>query len=320
MRDFFRGICVIVLLLGLLAGGCGTAKKNESQQKLKVVATNFAAYDFARQIAKDKAEIMMLLPPGAESHIYEPTPQDMKRIQNADVFIYVGGESDAWVDKTLKAVGNNKMKIVKFMDCVTPVREVLKEGMQAEKEPAGHEHEKEEAEYDEHIWTSPLNAIKISERITAVLTEADAVNKDAYKAALQKYTEQLRILDQKFRKVVQGGKRKVIVFGDRFALRYFVDTYGLDYYAAFPGCAGETEPSASTVAFLIKRVKRDKIPVVFHMELANEKTADIICEATGARKKLFNACHNLSKNEFKKGVTYLDLMNKNVEVLREALQ
>ena len=149
--------------------------------------------------------------------------------------------------------------------------------------------------------------------------EVDEANKDDYKKNGDSYIAELEELDAKFQNVVEHAERKTIVFGDRFPLRYFAEEYGLDYYAAFPGCAEDTEPSASTIAFLIDKVKEEKIPVVYHLELSNEKMADTICESTGAKKLLFHACHNISKEDFENGVTYVELMEKNVETLQEAL-
>ena len=198
------------------------------------------------------------------------------------------------------------------------------EGMQEEEHEHEHEHEHDgeehqEEEYDEHIWTSPKNSIKIVEKLQQTFMEVDEANKDDYKKNGDSYIAELEELDAKFQNVVEHAERKTIVFGDRFPLRYFAEEYGLDYYAAFPGCAEDTEPSASTIAFLIDKVKEEKIPVVYHLELSNEKMADTICESTGAKKLLFHACHNISKEDFENGVTYVELMEKNVETLQEAL-
>lgn len=310
---------------------------NEDDNKIKVTTTIFPQYDFVREIAGDKVELSMLLKPGAESHSYEPTPQDIIEIQKSDVFIYVGGESDEWVNEILESMDTSDMKIISLMDCVETVEEEIVEGMEEEheeehEEETGEEHqedskkedeedhhETEEIEYDEHVWTSPQNAIRLVEDITNSLCEIDKTNKEIYKQNSKRYIDKLSDLDQDFQKVVSSGKRKTIVFGDRFPLRYFADAYGLKYYAAFPGCSTETEASAATVAFLIDKVKEEQIPVVFHIELSNEKMADTICEATGAKKGVFQSYHNISKDDFEKGVTLLDMMEENVESLKEAL-
>ena len=339
-------MCLLVFLLN----GCSTVKKvSTSDDKVSVVSTIFAPYDFVREVAGDKAELTMLLPPASESHSFEPTPQDIIKIQNSDVFIYVGGESDAWVNEVLESMDTSGMKIITLIDCVEVVEEEIVEGMEEEhdhedisldeehegEEQEGDEHENEEHaneehedeehadvehEYDEHVWTSPKNAKLIVQKISDVLCEVDEVNKEIYKKNTTEYLGKLDELDQAFQTVVDQSVRKTIVFGDRFPFRYFADAYGLSYFAAFPGCSTETEASAATVAFLIDKIKEEQIPVVFHVELSNQKMANTISEATDAKVLLLHACHNVSKAEFESGVTYLDLMYKNVENLKEALK
>ena len=261
----------------------------------------------------ERGEVTLLLPPGSESHSYEPTPKDIIGIQNCDLFIYVGGESDAWVADVLESVGEG-VRTVTLMDCVELLEEEHVEGMET-----GHEHEDGETEYDEHVWTSPRNAKLICEKIASALCEADPEGEAEYKAALESCSQELDELDAAFKEVVANGVRDTIIFADRFPLLYFAKAYGLEYYAAFPGCADETEPSAATVVFLIEKVREEGIPVVFHIELSNEDMADTICEETGAEKMLFSACHNVTKEQFEAGVTYLELMWANVDALREAL-
>jgi zinc transport system substrate-binding protein len=292
-------------------------RKTSEKKEISVVATIFAPFDFARQIAGDCASVTMLLPPGAEAHSFEPTPKDIIAIQNCDVFIYVGGDSDAWVTDVLNSVGNG-VRSVTLMDCVDVVEEEQVEGMEAEA-PAS-EDDSSGPEYDEHVWTSPRNAILICAKICDALCEADPANAETYRTNCDNYVTELNKLDAAFTDVVAGGVRDTIVFADRFPLRYFADAYGLSYYAAYPGCSDDAEPSAATVAFLIDKVKSENIPVVFHIELSNEELADTVCEATGAKKLLFSACHNVTKEQFESGVTYLDLMWDNVDALREALE
>lgn len=308
---------IFLMLTILLAAGCGNKPQEAKPQekKLRVVTTMFAAYDFAKNVGGDKAQVTMLVPPGTDIHAYEPTPKDIAGLEKCDVLVYVGGESDAWVDKILASLTNKKIEKVKMLEVVKPVEEEIKKGMTTHEE-AGH---KEEKEYDEHVWTSPANAKLIAAALRDVFTAKDNGNKDVYAKNCGEFTSKLTELDKKFKDIVAHGQRKVLIFGDRFPLRYFVDAYGLDYFAAFPGCAHNTEASASTVAFLINEVKQAKIPVVFHIELSNEKIAKAICEGTGAKMLQFNTCHNLSKEEFDKGTTYLDLMNRNLSVLKEAL-
>ncbi|HWS28904.1 MAG TPA: metal ABC transporter substrate-binding protein [Clostridia bacterium] len=301
--------------------GCGKAAApadNGDDGKISVVATIFPPYDFAREIAGEKADITMLLPPASESHSFEPTPQDVIKIQNCDVFIYVGGESDEWVNDVLSSMDTSNMKIVTLMDCVETVEEEIIEGMQdEEEEPA--EGEAEEPEYDEHVWTSPRNAKLIVQKISDTLCEVDPANAGSYRENTTAYLARLDELDAQFQAVMDNAARKTIVFGDRFPFRYFADAYGLECFAAFPGCSTETEASAATVKFLIDKINAEKIPVVFHIELSNEKIANAISEATGAEVKLLHACHNISKADFEAGKSYIDLMTANVEALKEAL-
>ena len=306
-------ILIALTLLCLPLAGCG-AEAAEETDGISVVATVFAPYDFARQLVGDRGEVTLLLPPGSEAHSYEPSPKDIIEIQNCDVFIYVGGVSDAWVTDVLESVGD-AVRTVTLMDCVELLEEEHVEGMEIDE----HEHDDGEVEYDEHVWTSPRNAKLICEKIAAALSEADPEGEAEYSAALEGYCAELDELDAAFTDVVANGVRNTIVFGDRFPLLYFAKAYGLEYYAAWPGCADEAEPSAATVAFLIDKVNEENIPVVFHIELSNEDMADTICEATGAEKLLFSACHNVTRAQFEEGVTYLDLMWQNVDALKEAL-
>jgi zinc transport system substrate-binding protein len=207
------------------------------------------------------------------------------------------------------------MKIISLMDCVEAVEELVVEGMQDEE---GHDNE-EESEYDEHVWTSPGNAKLIVRKITGALKEQDASNAEVYEKNMVSYLTKLTDLDASFQDMIKGAERKVFIFGDRFPFRYFADAYGLSYFAAFPGCSTETEAGAATIAFLINKIRSEKIPVVFHIELSNEKIADTICEETGAKKLLLHAVHNISKRDFDQGASYYKLMSQNVQSLKEAL-
>jgi len=315
-----KTILILLTLAAILCGlsGCKKNKatvKRGTNGKINVTVTTFPSYDFVRRIAGDKVNLTMLLPPGSESHSFEPTPKDIITIQNSAVFIHAGGESDAWVERILESINTDKMKIFTLIDAVDAVEEEIVEGMEEEEE----EEEEDEIAYDEHVWTSPRNAILIVNAITELLCETDAANAEFYRKNAQTYTDQLDELDKQFQAAVNGARRKVIVFGDRFPFRYFADAYGLTYYAAFPGCSTETEPSAATIAFLINKIKAEKIPVVFYIELSNERMADTISGETGAKKLLLHACHNVSKRDFDAGLGYLDFMRRNVENLREAL-
>ncbi|MDR0531782.1 MAG: metal ABC transporter substrate-binding protein [Oscillospiraceae bacterium] len=311
-----KRIAAIVLALpALFCFGCGQTPAQPETKQISIVTTIFAPYDFARAIAGGLAELTMLLPPGSEAHSFEPTPRDAMKIQACDVFVYVGGESDAWVGKLLDSSANAKRSVVTLMDCVQPLEEEIGEGMQALAEENGGG----EIEYDEHVWTSPKNAKRIAEKISAALCEADPANAEAYRRNTEAYLQKLSALDAEFQAIVDQAARRTIVFGDRFPFLYFTRAYGLRYAAAFPGCAAEAEASPATVVGLINKIKADRIPVVFHIELSNEKMARAIAEATGAKVMLFHACHRISAADFRAGKTYLDFMRSNAAALRAAL-
>ena len=310
----FMAVLTALVVVSLAFTGASLA---ENAEKLSVVATNFPAFDFARQVAGDCAEVAMLLPPGAESHTYEPTPRDILMIQNADLFIYTGGESDTWVKDILSSF-DHEMPVLRMIDCVAAVEEELAPGMEAEEEE--EEAGAEEAEYDEHVWTSPVNAIKIEQAIAKALQTLDPANASAYQSNSDAYIQQLETLDQGFRDFFAGVHVKTLILGDRFPLRYFADEYGLTYYAAFPGCSTETEPSAATIAFLIDKVRTEGVSTVFYIEFSNHLVADSIAEETGVKTALIHSCHNVSQADLDAGATYLTLMASNLETLKGAMQ
>ena len=312
-RRILSWLCCALALLAL--SGCGRGAEAEGAKGVSVVTTGFAAYDFARQLLGERGEAELLIPPGSETHSFEPTPKDIIDIQNCDLFIYTGGESEAWVADVLESVGGG-VRAVTLMDCVELLEEETVEGM--EDPHAGHDHG-HGAEYDEHVWTSPRNAALICGKIAAALSEADPQGAESYAAALEDYCAQLDELDAAFTEVVESGARRTVVFADRVPLLDIARAYGLEYFAAYPGCSDDAEPSAATVAFLIDKVREEDIPVVFHIELSNELMADTVCDETGAEKRLFSACHNVTRAQFESGVTYMELMWDNVDALREAL-
>lgn len=317
---------VCILITGCVPGNAQNRKREAANGaedgRLSVVTTIFPQYDFVRQIAGDRADVRMLLKPGEESHSYEPAPQDIIAIQNCDIFIYVGGENDAWVEDILESMPEAGMRTLRLMDCVETVEEEHVQGM---KEQPGHSHDGEEEEehsvheIDEHVWTSPGNAALITEQIAALLSETDPQNGSFYEENASVYLEKLEELDREFRDIADNAKRRLLIFGDRFPFRYFADAYGLDYYAAFPGCASDTEPSAATMAFLIRKVKEEDVPAVLKMELSNDNIANAVAEASGTDVKVFYSCHNLTAEQFEAGETYLSMMEKNAETLKEVL-
>jgi zinc transport system substrate-binding protein len=281
--------------------------------RINVTTTIFPPYDFVRQIAGDRVNLSILLSPGAESHSFEPSPRDIIAIQNSDIFIYAGGNSDKWVNRILQSMNTDNMKILAMIDAVNAVEEEIIEGMEEDNE------EEEGVEYDEHVWTSPRNAALIVQAITGLLCETDPAKTAVYLQNAAAYCEELAQLDAAFSGLIAEAKRSTIVFADRFPFRYFADAYGLSYFAAFPGCSTETEPSAVTVAFLINKIKAEKIPVVFHIELSNERMANTISGETGAKKLLLHSCHNITKHDFDSDLGYIDLMRHNIKNLMEAL-
>ena len=301
-----RLIAALLCLCLVLCGCTAQPEKPHDETKLQIVCTSFPAYDFAREIADDRAELTLLIKPGSEVHSYEPTPKDMIRIQESDLFICNGGESEQWA----KTLITPELNTIYMMDCVDTVEESA-DGI--------YNAEDGEPELDEHVWTSPLNAIKISEEICNALCKLDTDNAEAYKTNFAAYKAQLMALDREFRQVIKNSGKHTLVFADRFPMRYFALEYGLNCYAAFPGCSSETEPSAKTVAYLIDRVREDKIPAVLYMEFSNQKMADVICEDTGCKKLPFYSAHSVSAEQFEQGVSYLDLMRINLNSLKEAL-
>lgn len=305
---------ILALALLLCVPACGETEEQGTDTRLSIVTTLFPAYDFAREIAGERASVSLLVPPGAEAHSFEPTARDMIRIQESSLFFCNGGESEAWVEELL---ADQEIETLVMLDCVDALEEEIREGMQEIHE---EEEEGEEGpEYDEHVWTSPVNARRICEALCERLCALDPEGEREYRANLARYAARLEELDAAFRETVESGSRRTLIFADRFPVRYFVEEYGLDYYAAFPGCADDTEPSAKTVAFLIDKVREEEIPVVFTIEFSNEKMADVICEDTGCRKLRFHSCHNVTAEELENGVSYLQLMGENVTALKEAL-
>lgn len=329
----------------LLAASGLPARVFAAQKPLSVVTTIFPAYDFVREIGGDRVQATLLLKPGQESHTFDPTPADIKRIRNADLFIYTGGENDVWVDEMLSSFGDKAPQTLRLVDMVNTVDEEHVEGMQDDDEHDHHHHhdddhdehdhddhdhdhdehdeadgsESEAAELDEHVWTSPENAQEIVKGLTAVLIELAPENRSYFEKRAAAYDQKLDALDEAFEAVVEHAKHHTLVFGDRFPFRYFTDLYGLDYYAAFPGCSAQTRASAATVAFLSKKVKELKLPVVLTLEGSSGKLAHSIAEHAGARVLQLHSCHNLSTQEYRSGETYLSLMRQNVDILKQAL-
>lgn len=313
-----KRLAFFLLAALLLASGLNAA---EAEEPLRIVAAVFPAYDFARVVAGDAAEVSLLLPPGADVHSYEPTPQDMIAVQNADLFLYTGGESDVWLEKILEALDKGGPERFAMTDCVALLEEERSRSMEAERVHA-HDHgdgDEEEEEMDEHVWTSPKNVMLIVRALRERLCALAPERAELFTANEEAYQAELRALDERFQTIVKEGRRDLIVFGDRFPFRYFAAAYGLRYDAAFPGCSEDAEPSVKTVTSLIQTIRREELPVVFYIEYSNRKTADILAEETGAKELLFHSCHTVGREEMEAGADYLSLMNQNADALKEAL-
>ncbi len=311
-------LCLLMALALLLTlAACGGETGGSDDGKLTVIAANFPGYDLTRAITGDLATVSMLLPPGTESHSYEPTPRDILAVQNCDLFVYLGGESDAWVDTILNSL-DKPVKTLRMIDCVPTLEEEPLEGMEAV-----HDHDHghgQVVEVDEHVWTSPVNAAQIIEHICVEIVAMDEANAEAYAANANAYMAELAKLDGEIRAYVDTVTDPVMVFGDRFPLRYFAEEYHITCYAAFPGCSTQTEPSAATIAYLTDLVREKQLTTVYYIEFSNHLVADSIAEATGAKTALFHSCHNVSKQEMEDGVTYLTLMRQNLETLKATMK
>ncbi len=338
----------LVLVVGLLAFLVLNREKFE-QKKYSVVSTSFPGYDFARAVTKNtNISTKMLVKPGAETHTYEPTPQDIIDIKNANMFVYVGGDSDTWVEKILKDVDTKKTHVVKLVDLVSTVEEEIVEGMEDEDDhdhdhdhakhnhadhdhdhehhhdhdhdheshAHKHEHDEEEEgpEIDEHVWTSPKKAMEIVKKIAEVASEIDAAEKNKIDDNAEKYVAEIAQVDKDLHQAIDG-KISEIVVADRFPFRYFADEFGLKYAAAFSGCSEQTEASAKTISFLINKVKQEKIKKIYKIELSNGKIAETVSKDTGAEVLELHSAHNVTADDFSKGVTYVDLMKRNLLAL-----
>ncbi len=328
MKKFLALFAVAIVAVGILAGcsSSNTSSDNSTStendpNKITIVATLFPQYDFARQIAGDKANIELILP-GVESHTFDPSPSDIITIHNADVFLYTGSNMETWANNIIESLPDS-VHVLNVSQGITLLKSPSGGHNHAEDD---HDHTSEELnadelnQYDPHVWTSPVNAKIMVQNILQTLCKVDPDNADYYTENANDYLSQLDQLDQEIRTVVANGNRKEIVFGSRFALFYFTHEYGLEYKSAFDSCSTEAEPSAKTVSELINEVKEKQIPVIYYEELTDPKISRSISEETGAEMLLFHSCHNLSKADFESGATYLSLMKQNVENLKKGLE
>lgn len=301
----FLSVLISVILCMTFFSGCETTKIDG----LNIVATNFPAYDFAKNIVKDKGTVTLLLPPGGESHTYEPTAKDIVKISECDIFVYTGGESDDWVERTLSTL-DKKPKTIKMMDFVDICR----------KEHEDHEnHEGHTHGTDEHIWTSLPMAADIVDSMSSAIILTDSKNTDYYRSNAQEYISEINELDKEFEELFKTSKRKTIVVADRFPFTYFAQRYNLKYYSAYHSCNEDAEPTPTVIGELIDAVKAENIPIIFYIEFSNKTVATAVSEDTGAKIAQLHSCHSVTKQELNDGITYIDLMRKNYEILKEAV-
>ena len=326
---------LLALALSLSLAACAAPAGKADGGKLQIVTTLFPYYDFARAIAQDRADVTLLLSPGREAHSFEPTPLDAVTISEADVFLYNGGEGEYWVESMLDAAGEHIAVASRMMDYVDALNEEYVEGMQGadghdhDHEHGSHddhdhdheedEHDSDEIEYDEHIWTSPKNAVVLCRAVCDAICRADAENAAFYRANCDDYCAQLEDLDARFAALCESAPRRLLIFADRFPMLYFCREYGLDYRAAFHGCSGDTEPSLATIKFLIDKVEDENIPVVYTIDFGTKKVAAVVSECTGAAIETLYSVQTVSRADFDAGETYLTLMERNFEALRKGL-
>ena len=328
MKKITALLLALFMLVAALAG-CGKQNDTNQTDKLSIVTTIFPEYDWVREILGEKAdnaEITMLLDNGVDLHSYQPTADDIVKISDCDLFIYVGGESDEWVEDALRNAANRNMKVINLLEVLgdSVKTEEIVEGMQEEE----HEHEdaeehEHEEEADEHVWLSLKNAKMLVRVISKALQELDPDNKDIYAANADAYVKKLSAFDAEYQAAVDAASNKTILFGDRFPFRYLVDDYGLRYYAAFVGCSAETEAGFETISFLAKRVDEWKLPCVLTIEGAQHKIAETVVRNTTAKNQrvlTMDSMQSTTSKDVKNGTTYLSVMEKNLSVLKEALR
>ncbi len=348
-------LAALLLAVICMAAGCNKTQdtnKNENNssknaQKITVVATVFPYYDFARAIGGDYLDVTLLLPPGRDSHSFEPTAQDLLTLQSADVFLYNGGEMETWVEEVLKAVPRDHGITFQGIEAVELLEEAHSKSMKTighihdhddeeseththnddeesdghdDTETQDHDHEDHSDEYDEHIWTSLENAKLLVSAIEEILCEADPMHAEQFRENAEDYRAQIAEVQSEIEEIVSNARVKKILFADRFPFLYFTQEFGLDYDAAFAGCAGDTEPSARVIASLIEEIQSEDIKAVYHVEMGNTKTAEMIQEATGVEILELHSCHTVTSEQLESGVTYVELMRQNAENLKKGLQ
>lgn len=312
-------IKLLIIMSLIMCSGCEKQNNNSKNNKLSIVVTNFAVYDWLRQIIgdnKDNIELTMLMDNGVDSHNYQPTADDIIRISDCNLFVYIGGQSESWVADVLKNSTNKDMKVVNLLN-------ILADKAKLEEEVDGmQKHDEEHKEYDEHVWLSLKNAELFVKNITDVLEIIDPDNKDNYIFNCDMYLDKLSVLDEEYQEVVDNAKRKTVLFADRFPFLYLIDDYNLNYYAAFNGCSTETDADFETISFLINKIDELKLPYILTIEGTQHKIAETIINNT-IEKNIqilsMNSMQSLTTEDITVGITYISIMQDNLAVLKEAL-
>lgn len=311
MKRFVSVILCAALCMILMCSCGGTQIKDD---RLKIVCTAFPQYDYIKNILGSEEGLSLLLDDGADLHSYEPTAADIIEIGSADLFVYIGGVSDAWVEGALRSANSDTLKTVALMDLVKTYEVDYVAGMEKEE----HNHDKEH-EKDEHIWLSLRNSAEITKVLCDMICEIDPTNAEKYNANAEKYINSLNSLDNEYKSVIESAKRKTLLFADRFPFRYLIEDYALEYHAAFSGCSSESEASFQTMAFLIDKTKELALPAVIIIEGSDGSIASMICKETGAKTLTLDSCQSVSSADIEQGTNYLDIMKNNLEILKEAL-
>lgn len=311
MKKIIAVLLTFFLIIGAIFIALGNINKNNQQtEKITIVTSLFPEYDFVKQIGKDKVDVKIILPPGTESHTYEPTPKDIVSINEADMFIYTSNQMEPWAEKIAESI-DSKNTII------------LQAGQNINLIEIEHDHgdakDHEEHTADAHIWLNPNNAIKMVENVTDKLCEISPENTEYFRNNANAYIEELRKLDAEIEETVKNSERKKLVFGGEFAYIYFLNRYNLEYATAYQGCGEGAEPSAKQIKEIIDTINNEKIPVIFYQELSEGKIAKMIADETNAQTLVFHTAHNVTSVDLENGVTYVSIMRENLDKVKVAL-
>ena len=311
-------IFILSAVLTAIFASCGNYQEKD---KLYVIGTVFPQYDFARQIGGEHIDCEMLLQPGADSHSYTgDDPSDIYRIMKCDLFIYVGGETDSeWVERIKDSIESSGQKSPVFLSLCDVCDTIEEDSTGIIDEENESDESEAEPESDEHVWTSPKNAVLACLAIKDAMIGLDPKNAESYEENCTNYVDELLQLDEDYYTMIKNADSKTLVFADRFPFRYLAEEFGLSCYAAFSGCSSQSEPAPTTILKLCDLVEFKNIPCVFYIETSNSKVPEIISNATGCETALLHSCHTISQKELDSGETYLSIMKNNLSSLRKAL-